>query len=283
MPRIYLNEYPFRSPEDEERKQGTLLAARLLAGAAFTAPKAGGVDQIEVEIVYGKAEQDAIANKMEELAKANPKNRLWKPMFKSEAVMVREADCILILGNFRAAQTPIDLACGLCGGVSNCDRVYQARVNRYGQIDLADSEPRGTIINGPLCCMRTTDFGFAIGSVLYLANRLFVDARPFMSVGVAARHLGYCPNSEIVVGIPLATLSKNPMVDILPDYHFFSRDRVIDSTRKTYVIARMVNWFDYRNWYPKEAEVPLRQLRRENPEEALKMAEAAEDENEEES
>jgi len=265
MPNIYLNEWPPRSPEDEERKQGSLVAARLLAAAAFTAPKAGGVDQIEINIVYGHEEQAAIARKMEELAKGN-KRHLYQSMFKSEAVMAREADAILFIGNYRAGGTPLDLGCGVCAGRADCEHVYSKRSRKYGQIDLADSPDPGTIINGPLCAMRTTDLGFAVGSVLYLANRLFVDARPFMSMGVAGQHLGYCPNSLIVVGVPIATTSKNPFVDILPDYHLFSRDRVIDSTRKTYVTARMVNWFDYRNWYPKAGNTPLRKQRLENPE-----------------
>ena len=98
--------------------------------------------------------------------------------------------------------------------------------------------------------MNVAGMGWAVGSALMMANRLFVDARAFMSVGVAGQKLDYCPKSPIVVGVPVAGKAKSPFVDILPDYHLHNLSRVIESTRNKYVISRMVNWLPYRHWDP---------------------------------
>ena len=69
-----------------------------------------------------------------------------------------------------------------------------------------------------------------------------------MSVGLAGQKLGYCPKSAIVVGIPMATLSKSPYRDINIDYHLVNMEKMIDNTRKNFVVNRQtasgIN-FDY--------------------------------------
>jgi hypothetical protein len=71
-----------------------------------------------------------------------------------------------------------------------------------------------------------------------MARSLLVDARPFMTVGVAAKKLGYCRASEFVVGILVAATSKNPFVDVHYDYGVVNMARMVDSVRKNYVITR---------------------------------------------
>ena len=87
-----------------------------------------------------------------------------------------------------------------------------------------------------------------------MAQTLLVDARPFMSVGLAGQKLGYCPNSANVVGIPMATTSKNPYQDVPIDYHLINMDKMIDNTRKNFVVNRQTGsgiHFDYRTQFPK--------------------------------
>jgi len=65
-----------------------------------------------------------------------------------------------------------------------------------------------------------------------------IDARPFMTVGVAARSAGCCPAWELVVGILVSATSKNPFVDVHYDYHVLNTRRSVDSARKNYVFSR---------------------------------------------
>ena len=241
MPKLYFNDWPPHAPHDLDRRENTVVAARLMLNAAQTAPNAGGVSQIEAHLVYGYTEQDELARKMEEMA---ADVTAIEHRFKYEAVMVRESDCVILIGDFRAAETPMDASCGACGGKADCSFVYERRKTTYGLIDMTQ-RTNDWLIDGPLCCVRTGDLGYAMGSALFMANKLFVDARPFMTVGVAAKKLGYCPGSPIVIGILVASLAKNPYVDVHPDYHLVNLGKMVDSVRKQYALARQVGP-DYR-------------------------------------
>ena len=249
MPNIFIKDWPPFSPPDEERRKCALEAAKLMVNAALTAPVAGGHPQTESNIVYGLEELEEIARKLEELAYLGEEES-WEYMFKYEAVMVRESDAVVFLGNYRCGEMPFDLpGCGLCGGRTDCSFLYERKKTRSGLIDITDRRS-DRFINGPLCSLKVKDFGFAVGSALWMATRLFVDARPFMSVGLAGQKLGYCRNSAIVVGIPVATQSKNPYVDINPDYHLVNMSKMIDTVRQTYIIGPRQIGVDYRKWDP---------------------------------
>lgn len=249
MPDIYIEEWPPHAPNDLTRQETVVMAARMMANAAITAPSQGGVQMAECHIVYGAAELDKVARKMEELARLRPKNNRWKRMFKYEAAMVRDSDAILFIGALAAFQ-PFDTGCGYCGGSEGCQFTYERRNARYGVLDLTEPVHPDWLVDGPMCSMNVFGMGWAVGSALMLAGRLYVDARAMMSVGVAGQKLGYCPKSPIVVGVPVAGKAKSPFVDILPDYHMHNLSRVVDSLRSKYVISRMVNWLPYRIWDP---------------------------------
>ena len=249
----YITEYPQYSPQDLRRREAVIIAAKLALNAAMTAPVAGGVAQIEAQLVYGQEELQAIACKMEDLAYENQK---WERRFLTEAVMVRESDVILFLGNYRAYETPLDAMCGLCGGSQGCGFFYERVKHKNGLVDATDRRS-DTMIKGPLCGARVNDLGYVMASAVWMAQTLLVDARPFMSVGLAGRKIGYCPKSPIVVGIPMATLSKNPYQDTGMDYHLLNMEKVVDNTRKNFVINRQTGsgiHFDYRTQVPKKDE-----------------------------
>ena len=249
MPDIYIEEWPPHSPNDLERQETVIDAARLMANAAITAPSQGGVQMAECHIVYGAEDLDKVAKKMEEIARERPDDNKWKRMFKYEAAMVRDSDAILFIGCNSAFQ-PFDTGCGYCSGSGGCQFVYERRGARYGVLDLTEPVNPDRLVDGPMCTMNVAGMGWALGSAMIMANRLFIDARPLMSVGVAGQKLGYCPKSPIVVGVPVAGKAKSPFVDILPDYHMHNLSRVVDSLRAKYVISRMVNWLPYRLWDP---------------------------------
>lgn len=243
-------EYPPYSPQDLNRREGSLLAARLMVNAALTAPFAGGVCQVEAEIVYGQEEQEDLSRKIEELSYTN---RAWEEMFKYEAVMVRESDVIIFLGNRLAGEFALDAGCGMCGGRADCSFFYERKDTRYGMVDTTDRRSQ-TLIKGPLCSGRVSDLGYATGSALWMATRLLVDARPLISASLAGQQLGYCRRSHIITAICVATLAKNPYVDINPDYHLINMTKALETTRKQYIIPRTVTTFDYRKWIPKKSE-----------------------------
>lgn len=249
----YMEEWPRHSPQDTRRREATVMAARLCMNAALTAPFAGGVPQVVAHLVFGQEELEKVAMKMEELAYTNDR---WKRRFLNEAVMVRESDVILFLGNYRADETPLDANCGLCGGPSGCSFLYERRQTKEGLIDTTDRRSN-TPIKGPLCAARVDDLGYAWASAVWMAQTLMVDARPLMSVGLAGQKLGYCRKAAIVVGIPMATLSKSPYQDINIDYHLVNMDKMIDNTRKNFVVCRQtasgIN-FDYRTQVPKKGK-----------------------------
>ena len=249
----YFNEWPRHSPQDLRRREATILAARLALNAALTAPVAGGVPQIDAQLVFGQEELEKVARKMEEMAYLN---KAWKQRFLTEAVMVRESDVLLFLGNYRAHETPLDANCGLCGGAAGCGYLYQRRATKDGLIDITDRRSE-TPVKGPLCMARVDDLGYVMASAVWMAQTLLVDARPFASVGLAGMKLGYCPNSSIAVGIAFSTLSKNPYQDINIDYHLTNMDKVVDNARKNFVVSRQtasgIN-FDYRTQYPRRGK-----------------------------
>lgn len=235
------------TPQDIRRKKGVLQAARMMVNSAMTAPVAGGVSSLEAELVYGQEEIEALARKVEETAHAG---KAWKASFLYEAVMVRDSDVVILLGNTRCHETPLDAGCGLCGGTLDCGYFYEKVPHKYGIVDTTDRRSE-TPIKGPLCSARVNDLGYAVGSALWTAHTLMVDARPFASVGMAGQKLGYCSRSGMVVGVPVAAKAKNPYVDVNVDYHLINMDSVLDSARKVYQTARIIRGFDYRKWIPR--------------------------------
>jgi uncharacterized ferredoxin-like protein len=243
----FVSDWTQWSPQDIRRKKGVLEAARLMVNSAITAPVVGGVPQIEAHIVYGQEELEAIARKVEEIAHTQES---WKEPFLYEAVMVRDSDVIIFLGNTRCHETPADIGCGLCGGTLDCGYFYEKKTQKCGLVDITDRSSK-RMINGPLCSARVDDLGYAVGSALWTAHTLMVDARPFASMGMAGQKLGYCPNSGMVVAVPVAAKPKNPYVDVNVDYHLINMDKVLDNARKIYNTARIIRGFDYRKWIPK--------------------------------
>jgi hypothetical protein len=141
----------------------------------------------------------------------------------------------------------------MCGGDLDCSYFYERVQHRQGLVDVTD-RASATMVKGPLCTARVDDLGYAVGSALWTAHTLMVDARPFASLGMAGQKLGYCPNSGLVVGVLVAAKPKNPYVDVNVDYHLVNMDKALDSMRKMYQTTRIIRGFDYRKFIPKPAE-----------------------------
>ena len=227
MPRIINRDWPPYSPTDLNRRENTVVAAKLMMNAALTAPNIGGLPMTEGEIVYGEEEQEEIARKMEELAY---EREAWQHIFLYEAVMARQADSLLFLGNTRAYSSPWDGECGLCAGRPDCSFVYENRKQKAGIIDTTDRRC-DTLVPGPLCAAYAHQLGYNVGSALMVAVQLYIDARPFISMGLAAQKLGYCRDSALVIGIAISARAKCEPSDPAVDYHLVNLDRAIDAIR----------------------------------------------------
>ena len=174
--------------EEEFRREAIRISAYLMAISARTAPKSKGEDDIEVIYVDGE-DKDRIAEKMIELEKE--KGRGWK----RDGESVRRAEGILIIGV--KGGKPLGLNCGACG--FSCDELKKIK------------RKRGDFI-GPNCVFKILDLGIALGSAVKLASIINVDNRIMYRIGVVARMLGIT-NADVAIGIPLASLGKNPFFD----------------------------------------------------------------------
>lgn len=174
--------------EEKFRSEAIRIAAYLMAVSARTAPKGKGEDYLEILFVDGE-EKEKIARKMEELAGTRGEN------FKRDANGVRKAEGVLLIGV--DGSTPLMLNCGACG--FTCKEMPPAR-------------KEGRDFVGPNCVFRVLDMGIAIGSAVKLGSIFGVDSRVMYRIGVAARMLGIA-KADVVMGIPLASLGKNPFFD----------------------------------------------------------------------
>ena len=67
MPRITIRDWPPYSPTDQNRRENTIVAAKLMMNAALTAPNVGGLPMTEGEIVYGNRSRSRLRGKWRSL------------------------------------------------------------------------------------------------------------------------------------------------------------------------------------------------------------------------
>ena len=175
------------SPETEAVKT----VAGLMALAARTAPKACGLDSIEVAVVTGK-EQEKLGEKMVQLAKEN-----GMVFFRINGDQVKASEATVLIG-VHGTKT-LGLNCGSCG-FAGCDAMTKAGV-------VAKSNK--TDFKGPNCVFKVADLGIAVGSAVKTASIHNVDNRVMYTAGLAAMKLGMLKNCSIVYGIPLSASGRN--------------------------------------------------------------------------
>ena len=181
---------------DAAEREGVVAAAKSMAIAARTAPKARGLDAIETLILYG--------DELETLAEAmvkHGKRSVVADMFKRDADSVRKSHAVLLVGlkdlNPKKMEFPFD--CGACGFVK-CSHFLKHEKNE------------GIDFPGPTCLFQAMDLGIAISSACSVAARFHIDNRLMYSIGGAARTLRWM-ESQIIIGIPLSSTGKNIFFD----------------------------------------------------------------------
>jgi uncharacterized ferredoxin-like protein len=188
-----------RITSEQAEGEAVVLAAKLMATAARTAPKARGQDSVKTLILDGEDIQqlaDAMESKMWEKS-------LTLPFIERDAANVRRAQAVLLVGVTGEPKNPSNpLNCGACGCGSCAELVARGQEN-------------GEDFRGPLCVFQSIDLGIALGSAAKTAAELNVDNRIMYSVGAAARRLGML-DCDVIMGFPLSVGGKNPFFDRAP-------------------------------------------------------------------
>ena len=168
--------------EREIRKELVMQAVRQMMVAARTAPKAKGIDILEISLV---TDDDKHRLSDEMLKVATEKDMKF---FIRDAENIMQADAVLIIGTRQKQQ---GLNCAHCGYIT------------------CESKPAATP-----CAINTVDVGIAIGSACAKAADLRVDTRVMFSAGYAAQRLNMLGSDcNCVMAIPVSASSKNPFFD----------------------------------------------------------------------
>ena len=176
----------------EGEKQGLLRAAELMMMSCRTAPKSGGVDDVETLLVTGN-EKDKIAAEMEKIGDERKNDG-----FRRDADNLKRSEGLLLVGvNGRRS---FGLSCGACGH-STCQ-----------EFDAA-ARITGLDFEGPTCVFKSIDLGIALGSAVKMASDLNVDNRIMYRAGTAAKRLGHLSRSSVVMGIPISASGKSIYFD----------------------------------------------------------------------
>lgn len=170
--------------EEKFRAAAVLRIAEKMCIAARTAPKAKGLDLLEIAVVSGDSILK-LAAKMKEIGE-----RENHQTFLRDSENIKSALAIVVIGTKK--KTVGLKYCSFCGWPT-----------------CADAEQAGAI-----CAYNTGDLGIAVGSAVSIAADNRLDNRVMYSVGRAAIDMKLLGEEAVVAfGLPLAATSKNPFFD----------------------------------------------------------------------
>lgn len=179
----------------KDEKDALLQAAKLMILSARTAPKSGGVDDIQTQLIHDNKQKNAIVKEMLKIAVERPNATKG---FKRDAENVQSSEAIILIGVCGTKKFGMD--CSGCG-YKNCKEFGKAP-KRFGQ-DFV----------GPNCIFKLLDLGIALGSAVKTASLLNVDNRIMYRIGTAAKRLKHMPDASIIMGIPISAKGKNIYYD----------------------------------------------------------------------
>jgi uncharacterized ferredoxin-like protein len=159
--------------------------AKQMMTAARTAPKAKGLDILEIIAVEG-GDIVTLSNKTQELGVAMNLGFMLR-----DAENILSAEAVVLIGTRESLQ---GLNCGHCGFLSCAEK----------------PEPVP-------CAINSVDVGIAVGSACATAADLRIDSRVMFSVGYAAQKLNWLDSCKTVFAIAVSASSKNPFFDRQPN------------------------------------------------------------------
>ena len=164
--------------------------ANFMAVSARTAPKSGGKDFINVQILEG----EEVKKLGEAMVDYGEKQGIKG--FIRDGKNVLDSSAVLLIGINDAAV--MNLNCGGCG-YNSCSELQAA-----GKKEVE--------FKGPQCAFRLLDLGIALGSAVKTASLFNVDNRIMYRIGAVARRTGISQD-DVVMGIPLSAKGKNIYFD----------------------------------------------------------------------
>lgn len=165
--------------------------ASVMAVAARTAPKARGIDTLEIKI----AEGDAIEKLAERMIRISKEHGV--SFFERDAENIINAPFVFLAGT--RIQSIGLKKCGMCGFISCAEK------NNHPEIP---------------CVFNTGDLGIAIGSAAAVCMDHRTDNRVMYTIGQAAMELGFFETEiKVAYGIPLSATSKSPFFDRVTSLH----------------------------------------------------------------
>ena len=170
--------------ERDLRHEQVLQIGKQMMIAARTAPKAKGVDIIEVALIT-----DEDIQRLSEEMRAVCEENGFK-FFLRDADNIKEAECVLLIGTH---ELPQGLNCGHCGYATCAEKPCEVP-----------------------CAINSIDVGIAIGSACAMAADLRLDTRVLFSAGLAAQQLDILKGCSQVFAIAITASSKNPFFDRKP-------------------------------------------------------------------
>jgi uncharacterized ferredoxin-like protein len=167
---------------DDLRAETVLQVAKLMAGAAITAPKSGGQlflagrhNFMETVIVADADTRAQLAGWLRARG-AERRETIW---FR-DADVAEAVDAILFVG-LRPDWYPPNYDCGACGYATCAEFLHATKPLRDDSAELEFA--------GPVCNLRDIDLGIAVGSAAKTAALHSIDCRCQTRVAVAARKL----------------------------------------------------------------------------------------------
>ena len=168
--------------ERDLRHQSVVEAAHRMMTAARTAPKAKGVDIIEIALVEEREDLEKLA---EAMRRRSEETGFKFPLRDADNILQGEA--VILIGTRRHTQ---GLNCGYCG--------YSACVQNPAQ--------------NP-CALNSIDVGIAIGSACSVAADLRIDTRVLFSAGWASEMLPWLPGCSQTIAIALSAFATPAFVN----------------------------------------------------------------------
>ncbi len=170
--------------EKEFKGQAVDRIAEEMCLAARTAPKARGIDLLEIAVLKD-GDINKLSAKMREIGE-----REKHPTFQRDCENIKHAQAVVLIGT--RLKTIGLKYCSFCG-CPTC----------------ADAEEAGAV-----CAYNTGDLGIAVGSAVSVAMEHRLDNRVMYSIGKAAIELKILGEDvKIAYGISLSATGKNPFFD----------------------------------------------------------------------
>ncbi len=214
---------------EEDRKEAVEIAARLLLASATTTPRVGGVGECTTHILEDECDIEDLCQQIEKMSE---ENTAWE-FFKRDAVILRDADAVLIVTSLRSLTDPADINCNMCGKLT-CEYLREE--------EKLPQEP-GVAFTGPLCSFRANNISYAIDGIISMARNLGIDYGVYWSAGAAAMRMEIVPKATgFAIGVGISVTEKSPFRDIPLRY-----DEINDKTMNDRIIQRL--WPQFRSIY----------------------------------